>query len=331
MNVKQLFDSVAIEAMVSSDLPADQLADALLDAEVDDKLVRFAVQMKSRAPYPGEIPRLEPLRNRLVTVGVPLLVAPLISDAAGRALTEAQWSWVDSQGNADVRASGIRISCRVPSRPAHRRFPRGLPRGSGSWSIMRLLISDGVAEGEVELAERAGVSQPRVSQVLTALSTAGLVERRGRSTWAADRPVLLDAFLSSYADARGIASWFYSLDPPNQACEQIEAVGESLHADTVISGDVAADRLVPWRVPTHTTVYTNDHRLAAHLQLTPAQGPDDANVELIVPADQSILRIRQEEDATLAHPTQVILDLQRLGGADRHEAAEKVREWLLTR
>ena len=196
---------------------------------------------------------------------------------------------------------------------------------------MRSLISDGVAEGEAELAERAGVSQPRVSQVLTALSTAGLVERRGRSTWAADRPVLLDAFLSSYADARGIASWFYSLDSPHQACEQIAAVGETLHAETVISGDVTADRLVPWRVPTHTTVYTNDHRLATHLELTPAQGPDDANVELIVPADQSILRIRHEEDAALAHPTQVILDLQRLGGADRQEAAEKVREWLLTR
>ncbi len=109
------------------------------------------------------------------------------------------------------------------------------------------------------------------------------------------------------------------------------AAGESLQADTVISGDVAADRLVPWRVPTHTTVYTGDHRLAAHLELTPAQGPDDANVELIVPADNSVLRIRREDDPALAHPMQVILDLQRLGGADRHEAAERVREWLLAR
>lgn len=212
-----------------------------------------------------------------------------------------------------------------------RRNQRGLPRGSGSWSIIRSLISDGVAEGEAELAERAGVSQPRVSQVLSALSAAELVVRRGRSTWAADRSALLDAFLNSYADTRGFTSWFYSLDSPQETCERIVAAGESLQAATVISGDVAADRLAPWRVPTHTTVYTGDHRLAPHLELTPAQGPDDANVELIVPADKSVLRIRPEDDATLAHPTQVVLDLQRLGGADRHEAAEKVREWLLAR
>ena len=330
MNVTQLFDRVAIEAMVSSDEPAGDLADALLDAEVDDKRVRFAVQMKSRAPYPAEMPRLEPIRARLATVGVPLLVAPLISEPTGQALTEAQWSWVDTHGNADVRARGIRISCRVPSRSV-RRSQRGMPRGSGSWSIIRTLISDGVAEGEAQLAERAGVSQPRVSQVLSALLAAELVERRGRSTWTADRPALLDAFLNTYGDTRGFTSWFYGLDSPQETSERIVAAGDSLRADTVISGDVAADRLAPWRVPTHTTVYTSDHRLAPYLELTPAQGPGDANVELIVPADNSVLRIRSEDDATLAHPTQVMLDLQRLGGTDRQEAAEKVREWLLTR
>ena len=330
INVTQLLDSVAIESMVSSDKPAPDLADALLDAEVDDEHIRFAVQVKSRAPYPGELPRLESVRDRLATVGVPLLVVPLISEPTGRALTEAQWSWVDTHGNADVRARGIRISCRVPSRST-RTARRGMPRGSGSWSIIRSLISDGAVEGEAELAERAGVSQPRVSQVLSALSAAGLIERRARSTWTVDRPALLDAFLNNYADTRRITSWFYSLDSPHQTCERIAAAGESLHADIVISGDVAADRLVPWRVPTHTTVYAGDHRLAAHLDLTSAQGPDDANVELIVPADNSVLRIRQEDDATLAHPTQVILDLQRLGGSDRHEAAEKIRGWLLTR
>ncbi|WP_419551765.1 hypothetical protein [Candidatus Poriferisodalis sp.] len=330
MNVTQLFDSVAIEAMVSSDEPAADFADALLDAEVDDNHIRLAVQVKSRAPYPGEISRLEPLRNRLATVGVPLLVAPLISESTGRALTEAQWSWADTQGNADVRTRGIRISRRVPSRPV-RKPRRSFPSGSGSWSIIRSLISDGDVGGETELAERAGVSQPRVSQVLSALSAAGLVERHGRSTWTVDRPALLDSLWNNYADTRRFTSWFYSLDPPQQTCERIVATGESLHSDTVISGDVAADRLVPWRVPTHTTVYTGDHRLSAHLDLTPAQGPDDANVELIVPADASVLRVRHEGDPTLAHPTQVFLDLQRLGGTDRPEAAEKIREWLLTR
>lgn len=330
MEVTRLFDDAGIVATVGSDTKTPALADAVLDAEVDGRQVRFAVEVKSRAPYPGEISRLGPLRDRLASVGAPLLVAPLITESTGRALTEAQWSWADSYGNADVRASGIRISCRVPSRSVKKPRPN-LPTGSGAWSIIRLLISDGEVEGGTELAERAGVSQPRVSQVLSALTAAGLVERHGRSTWTVDRPALLDSLLNSYADTRGFTAWFYSLDPPQQTCERIVATGESLQADTVISGDVAADRFVPWRVPTHTTVYTGDHRLAVHLELTPAQGSDDANVELIVPADTSVLRVRHDGNPTLAHPTQVILDLQRLGGTDRHEASERVREWLLDR
>ena len=330
MEVTRLFDGAGIVTTLDSDTKMPAFTDAVLDAEVDDRQVRFAVQVKSRAPYPGEIPRLEPLKDRLATVGAPLLVAPLITESTGRALTEAKWSWVDSHGNADVRARGIRISRRVPSRSV--KTPRrSLPTGSGSWSIIRLLISDSNVENGTELAERAGVSQPRVSQVLSALSAAGLVERHGRSTWTADRTALLDSLLTSYADTGRYISWLYSLDSPQQTCERIVAVGKSLQIDAVISGDVAADRLVPWRVPTHTTVYTGDHRLAVHLEMTSAQGSDDANVELIVPADTSVLRVRHDDELTLAHPTQVILDLQRLGGTDRHEAAERIREWLLAR
>ena len=330
MEVTRLFDSAGITATVGSDTHTPALADAVLVTKVDGRHIRFAVQVKSRAPYPGEIPRLEPLKDRLATIGAPLLVAPLITESTGQALTKANWSWVDSHGNADVRARGIRISRRVPSRSV-KKPRRSLPTGSGSWSIIRLLISDGKVENGTELAERAGVSQPRVSQVLSALSAAGLVERHGRSAWIADRPALLDSLLSDYGETRGYTIWFYSLDPPQKTCERIVAAGQSLQADTVISGDVAADRLVPWRVPTHTTVYTDDHRLAVHLELTSAQGLEDANVELIVPEDASVLRVRQDGDATLAHPTQVILDLQRLGGTDRHEAAERIREWLLAR
>ena len=130
MEVTRLFDGAGIVTTLDSDTKMPAFADAVLDAEFDDRQVRFAVQVKSRAPYPGEIPRLEPLRDRLASVGAPLLVAPLITESIGRALTEARWSWADSHGNADVRAHGIRISCRVPSRSV-RKPRRSLPTGSG--------------------------------------------------------------------------------------------------------------------------------------------------------------------------------------------------------
>lgn len=330
MEVMRLFDSVGIAGRLEPDGHTPALVDAVLDAEVDDMRVRFAVQVKNRAPYPNEVPSLEQLRDRLETVGVPLLVAPVVTESTGKALTDAQWSWVDARGNADVRTRGVRVNRRTPNRSA--KAPQGgLPRGSGSWAIVRSLIADGRVDGETEFAARVGVSQPRASQVLSKLSAAGLVEREGRSRWTADRVALLDAFLRNYAGGRGSTSWFYSLDPPQQTCERIIAAARSAQSHAIISGDVAADRLVPWRVPTHTTVYTGDHRFAAQLELTTAHGPGDANVELIVPTDTSVLKTLGDGDPNLAHPTQVILDLQRLGGADRHEAAERIREWLLNR
>lgn len=164
--------------------------DALLDVSLDDSLVRFAIEAKNRAPYPGEVHALEPIRGRLATVGVPLLVVPYVSRPTGAALSEANWSWADAEGNADVRARGIRIQRRVRSRPPQRNRPE-LPRGSGSWAIIRSLILNGRADGASVTADLAGVSQPRSSQVLAQLTDSGYLERAGRSEWTADREKLL--------------------------------------------------------------------------------------------------------------------------------------------
>ena len=71
------------------------------------------------------------------------------------------------------------------------------------------------------------------------------------------------------------------------------------------------------------------------LKLVNAQGSHDANVILRMPADSSVfpshplLAKVQGNDVPLADPLQQIWDLQDLGGADRLEAAGRLREWLL--
>jgi hypothetical protein len=73
------------------------------------------------------------------------------------------------------------------------------------------------------------------------------------------------------------------------------------------------------------------------LELVQAQGMHDANVIIRVPEDRSVFpspAFRAEvgdSGVCLADTTQMIWDLQDLGGHDRLEAAGRLREWLLTR
>jgi hypothetical protein len=73
------------------------------------------------------------------------------------------------------------------------------------------------------------------------------------------------------------------------------------------------------------------------LDLVEAQGRHDANVIVRHPNDVSVFPSNplvadmDGVDVPLADLTQQIWDLQDLGGADRLEAAGRLREWLLNR
>jgi hypothetical protein len=73
------------------------------------------------------------------------------------------------------------------------------------------------------------------------------------------------------------------------------------------------------------------------LGLIDAQGRQDANVIVRLPEDRSVFPPRalvarfQGNEMPLADPLQQIWDLQDLGGADRLEAAGRLRQWLLAR
>ena len=73
------------------------------------------------------------------------------------------------------------------------------------------------------------------------------------------------------------------------------------------------------------------------LGLVDAEGRHDANVIVRTPDDVSVFPTSvlvadvDGVDVPLADPTQQVWDLQDLGGADRLEAAGRLREWLLNR
>jgi hypothetical protein len=318
---------------------ADAGVDAIIDVAVGDRSARFVVQARGRAPYPHEVERLQRSWRELEKRGHPLMIAPFISEALGSVLTRDGWSWADAQGNYDLRAPGLVARQRRAS-TAPPPNQRSLPRGSGSYAIIRALVgfSGGEDEepGATALAAQAGISQPRASQVLHHLHNLKLVDVSGRGRWAPRREALLDRFLAEYPGPGGSEHYYYTLDSPVDVA--VRAGRESTQGRPVaVSADVGPDLIVPWRRPSLVILYARHALDPSGLELTDAQGRHDANVLIRTPADRSVFPVPaltgqvQGNEVPLADPLQQIWDLQDLGGADRTEAAGRLREWLLER
>lgn len=317
----------------------DAGVDAILEVETDGRSARFAVQAKSRAPYPHELERLKQSWHALAARGHPLVIAPFISEPLGSALTRDGWSWADAQGNFDLRAPGLLLRQRRSSSPPAPK-QKTLPRGSGSFAVVRALV--GFSSGEAEeptataLAGQAGVSQPRASQILHQLHQLELVDRPGHGRWEPRREALLDRFLAEYPGPGGSEQYYYSLDSSLDVAVHAGQVSSRGHP-IVASADVGPDLILAWRRPTLVILYARHVIDPSGLGLTQAQGRHDANVIMRTPQDRSVFPVPalaahvQGRDVPLADPLQQIWDLQDLGGADRIEAAGRLRQWLLER
>lgn len=310
--------------------------DTVLDVSVGDRSARFAVAQRQRAPYPGELSGLVSTREALSSLGEPLLTAPYISQALGASLTEAGWSWADDYGDFDLRVPGLIFrQRRALTAPAARQ--RSLPRGSGSFAVIRALVGSRSSEEEVgatEIAARAGVSQPRASQVLHKLRQLSLVQRTGNGRWRPDREGLLDRFLTEYPGPGGSTEYFFGLEQPAESARRI--AGDTRGTQLAVSADVGPDLISPWRRPSTAIIYARRGIEPAGLELVRASGEHDANVIVRIPQDLSVFpahplsAVLRGTEIPLSDPVQMIWDLENLGGADRMEAAEKLRRWLLT-
>lgn len=304
--------------------------DGVLEIQFDGIRQRFAVEHKRRAPYQSELDALSQRRRKLIKVGTPLLVAPQISPALGRALVEAGWSWADEHGNYYLHAPGLRL-IRTGQRRELEPKTGALPGGLGGRRLLRWLISEYDERDPISvtaLAEIAGVSQAAGSQFVRQLRQLDFVTAR-RGLGGVEREALLYEFLRQYPGAGGHVDYAYSLDPPNVVAD---AMRRAFHDDVGISADVGPDLLAPWRNPSTLIVYARRPiRLDTH-GLTAARGIGDANVIIHYPADESVFvghGRRKPIPAGFADPVQMYVDLHRLGGEDRIEGAGKLESWIL--
>jgi DNA-binding transcriptional ArsR family regulator len=339
MSVIEDLRGAGVAARVRVEHGRHDLIDGYLELDVDGQHVTLAIEQKTRAPYPNEVPHLQAQQERIAQVARPLLAAPFISSTVGEALAATGWSWADEHGNYSLVAPGLRLRHRSASKPA-RAASRNLSTGSGSGAIIRQLIDDRQGQpipAVSALARITGVSQPRASQVIAKLSELGFVAKSADGERRlVDRESLLDRFLAEYRGPGGSTRCLNSLDAPLVTALRAAKAAHD-YGDLVVSADVGPDLIAPWRKPTTLILYSRGGVPDNVLGAVPADSRESANVLVRTPHDASVFpahrRVAEHDgvEIPLADPVQMLWDLLDLGGAEREEAAGVLREWIVGR
>jgi hypothetical protein len=189
---------------------------------------------------------------------------------------------------------------------------------------------------QVELASLIGVSQPRVSQVLARLSSAGTMKPTADG-YVGQRERLIDLYLADHHPARvGPDTPWYSLLSMREQVAGVCSHAQRASVRVAVSSDLAPDLLAAWRHPTLTIVYTTDALDLSSVGFVRAQGRVDATLLVRHTSDSTLLAAfepwpRSVDGIPLVDPLQQIWDLHDLGGEDRGEAADRLRRAVLDR
>jgi transcriptional regulator with XRE-family HTH domain len=308
-----------------------QLGERGYDVEVaGDRVViswnggRAALRLvrRGRSPRPSEL---------TATREPSLMVAERLSPGVQRRLDELGWSWATDDGAMSIDLDGERL--RVPSAEgrgdatANRTGPVAPgPAPYGAAAVARVLLIASAPLTQSQIADRVGITQPRVSQILNNLLASDLVERIGRRGWRPSdhRRLLAHLLHNAPPPTAGMSTWWATAeqDPWDATLRCLPRL-----RDARVSGDAAADLYAPWRRPALSIIYAARTIDLHPFGLVAADRPDDAVLRLVNPADPTLLRepatTRRFRDLTvpLADPIVVLRDVQAGPGPDADEAA----------
>ena len=297
----------------------------------DGRSVRIAVEAKRR---------FEP-RDALVAAGIaarlsglPLLVvSTFLSPGTRERLLEAEVNWVDLAGNTRLVLSepGLFVSTEgLKRRPGTTKRPARTLKGVSAGRVVRTLLTSRLPINLSELASRARVDPGYVSRVLELLDTWALLERerrgpvvkvdRGRLVrrWAEEAPLRTRGEIGFYLEPRGLNVF-------------LDSLGQRM-ARYALTGSFAAQRYAPIASPRLAHLYVADNlsMAAQELELRPAE--TGANVQLILPRDETIVTTASQADDGLVYvnPVQAVVDLLTSPGRGPAEGEELLR-WMLGR
>lgn len=208
--------------------------------------------------------------------------------------------------------------------------------GAGTAAIVRTLVAADAPLTGVAIAEAAGVSQPRASQVLKQLAEMHAM-RATEHGYVGRTAKLLDLYERR---ARPLVAqpetYWYSTRPMTEQAARIVHLARGAGVDVAFSADLGPDLLVPWRHPTLTVLYASAELVLGPAGLVPAEGRADASIVVRWTSDLTLLAVAgawpaMVDDVPLVDPVQQWWDLLDLGGEDRREAAQRLRKAIVER
>jgi hypothetical protein len=314
----------------------DSLADAaveLMSVDTDRLVLRHAGDVRSfrlhrlaRAPRPSELTECLGTNS--------LLVTPSLTVSAQSRLRELGWSWITDAGQLHLRFPGRAVDTVGDdggrSAPAPAGSARLTARGIGTFAVVRRMLLAPYSR-QVDLATATGLTQPRVSQILSRLANDNVVIRDDGGWMLVDWDDALQAWLSSYSGPRGIVTYWSGLD---DVWSNTLTALDRLSQSAVLSGDVAADLLAPWRQPRLATVYVASMDDLRSTGLVRVAGPNDGTVAVCVPDDRTvwpttpITRRFRGRSLYVADPVQVLRDVSLIDDNDAQQATQSVVGWV---
>ncbi|TGD38306.1 type IV toxin-antitoxin system AbiEi family antitoxin [Brevibacterium aurantiacum] len=215
--------------------------------------------------------------------------------------------------------------------------PRQPPRHTGKpawvrWALQRYLLLTPTPSRQPVIAESLGTSQQSVSR--SAQSMQSLVIDMGDGLFAPDRAQLLDRWRNEYPGPGGQEFGWYGLDAATKHVEAVVGLATQLEIHTLVSGDVAADKIAPWKLPMQGRVYVTEPIDLADEGFVPVP-LDEANLVTCVPRDPTLWRLApsqenysESDDLPIADAAIVYWDLLMGGDQDSEEAAQQVSRLL---
>lgn len=317
---------------------ADSSSDVRLRTPRGEAVVR--VRRCERPPRPSEIRRFI---DDQAHAGTPLLlVADRLSPQVRHLLAQARVSSAsDRHAELFLDTGHISFSLDEAPPPAERDAPGTgivqLPwRGRSAFQVMRRIIQRGLHLPQQQLARDAGVSQPRVSQVLAGLGERGLVDLDQRIV--IDLGALLDAWVAHYPGPGGPETRWFAYDGLQAGVAAALDHARGAHVPVLVSGDLAADQLAPFSLPTTAVLYADDVLDLTSAGLVRTPDPGTAVVTVVTAEDPTVGPPVGVETATamvagttcrLADHLQVLWDVTRSRNPDAAQQAAHLRRRLL--
>lgn len=200
------------------------------------------------------------------------------------------------------------------------------------WAIERhLLLADG-PDRQAAIAGLLRTSQQTVSNAARQLGP--LATDRGAGLEASSKHQLLRHWAGEYPGPGGQEFGWYSLDTTVEQTLKAVKVSELLDAAPLVSGDVAADRLAPWKLPTRGRIYVNSPIDLAGDGFVPAP-VEDATLVTCVPQDPTLWYLTSTfapaDGVALADTVITYWDVLTSGDVDNEEAAAHLEQLIVER